>query len=114
MSRSQELHLLLQRLRQAEGRDGALDRKIAQDLDVGAPTTEVPAYTASVDCCLDLLHRLLPGWRWHVGYSASGILPYAFVADGGCRFEATAPTVPLALLIVITQAHLALKTESAP
>jgi hypothetical protein len=111
---SHALHVLLHRLRQAQGCDGALDQKIAQDLDVGAPTTEVPAYTASVDCCLDLLHRLLPGWHWHVGYGASGILPYAFVADGERRFEATAPTVPLALLIVITQALLTLKADLAP
>ena len=113
MSPSPELHLLLERLRQAEGHDVLLDRAIAQDLDVLAPTAQAPEYTASVDRCLELLHRLLPAWHWHLGYGATGVMPYAFVSDASRRFEATAPTVPLALLIVITEARLALEPDRA-
>lgn len=104
MSSPRGLDVLLDRLGQAQGHDVGLDQAIAQDLDSLAPTEQTPEYTASVDRCLELLHRLLPAWHWHVGYGASGVMPYACVSKEGHRFEATAPTVPLALLMAITQA----------
>jgi hypothetical protein len=113
MSSSRERHQLLERLldwlKRAPGCDGAIDQAIARDLAALLPGTPAPAYTASVDRCLELLHQVLPGWHWHLGYGASGVLPYAFVAGCGRRFEAAAPTVPLALLIVLTEARIALE-----
>lgn len=114
MSRPREVHVLLQRLNQAQGRDIALDRKIAQDLDVFAPMTQVPEHNASVDGCLHLLHRLQPGRRWHLGSEASRVMPHVFASNDECRFETTARMVPLALLIVITQARLVLDADPAP
>lgn len=96
---------LLARLRTATGPDAALDREIAEAM--GGPITggeEAPAYTASLDRCFDLLHRIAPGWHWHVGFGVTGVLPYAALALGPQRFEASAPTVPVALLSVILQA----------
>jgi hypothetical protein len=105
------LEHLLRRINGAEGHDQDLDRAIARDLEGLPDVDDAAAYTASVDRCLDLLHRLLPGWHWHLGYGATGVMPYAFVSRGGYRFEATAPTVPLALLRAVTQAALALERD---
>ena len=102
---------LLKRLRAATGRDKALDRAIARGLEAGGHRTPAPDYTASVDACLALLHRVLPGWHWHVGYGPRGILPYAVVDKGERRHEATAPTVPLALLTALVEARAALDPE---
>jgi len=56
---------------------------------------------------------VLPGWAWHVGHGARGIFPYASLhpkcpaGDGSePRAEATAPTVPLALLQALVKALL--------
>lgn len=72
--------------------------------------TAAPGYTASVDTCLALIGRALPGWRWHVGHGPRGILPYAVLTrdegDGPHRrAEAVAPTVPLALLRALVKAR---------
>lgn len=72
-----DLTQLSKRVRAATGRDNDLDRSIAELLDHGA--AEVPAYTGSVDACIDLVHRVLPGWSWHVGYGPRGVVPYAAV-----------------------------------
>jgi hypothetical protein len=69
MSRPRAVHMLLQRLNQVQERDIALDRKIAQDLDVSM--TRVPEHGASVDGCLHLLHWPQPEWRWRLGSEAS-------------------------------------------
>jgi hypothetical protein len=108
MSTTEALRDLLERLTAAEGHDVRLDRAIAETLDPRPAATEAPEpdYTASVDRCLDLLHRVLPGWHWHVGFGATGLLPYGFVSGAGGRFEPTAPTVPLALLVAIVQGRL--------
>ena len=97
-----ELTDLLRRVRAATGHDPELDAALAAGL--GHRTAEVPAYTASVDACIALLHRVLPGWGWHVGYDARGVIPYAAVSKGRARHEAGAPTVPLALLAAILRA----------
>jgi hypothetical protein len=100
----QDLTQLLQRLRAATGRDRELDGLIADMFD-DSPA-ETPPYTGSVDACTDLAHRVLPGWAWHVGYGARGVIPYAVLSHGDARHEASAPTVPLALLAVIVAAKL--------
>jgi len=75
----------------------------------GDPPAANEPYTASVDQCLQLIHQLLPKWHWHTGFGVKGITPYAMLSSGDEagkeeRFEASAPTVPLALLIVLFQA----------
>lgn len=95
---------LIARLDAATGPDPALDRDITQTLGGSTTAAEVPAYTASIDRCFDLLHRVAPGWHWHVGFGVTGLLPYATLALGPRRFEASAATVPLALLNVIVRA----------
>lgn len=85
------------RLTAATGSDRALDADLARLVEpqgTGAP----PEYTGSVDRALDLVHALLPGWSWHVGWNAAGVLPYATLHRGERLVEAAAPTVPLALL----------------
>lgn len=95
---------LIARLAAATGPDPALDQDIAQTLGGGNTAGERPAYTASIDRCFDLLHQVAPGWHWHVGFGVTGLLPYASLALGPRRFEASAATVPLALLNVIVRA----------
>ena len=102
-----DLRLLLKRVQAATGRDERLDREIALRLDEVAENLGThPTYTGSVDCCLELIERVLPGWHWHVGYGPKGIMPYASLVRGDARFEAIAPTVPLALLIALLRARI--------
>ena len=91
----------------ATGADRALDAAIHEALD--DPEDEAPAYSASVDACLALIHRRLPDWAWHVGFGPRGIVPYATLHKDEERHEADAPTVPLALLAV---ALAALRSEA--
>ena len=77
-------------------------------MDTAASKDGVPPYTSSVDACLDLIGSTLPKWHWHVGHGPRGILPYASLtcdeAGPAIRVEATAPTVPLALLGALVKA----------
>lgn len=107
------LETLLARLATLNGRDHELDTVIAEWLDNRTDAAAVPPYTASVDRCLELLHRRLPDWHWHLGYGANGVLPYAVLTRGDRRHEAMAATVPLALLTALARACLALARESA-
>ncbi len=100
-----ELENLLERIGTATGSDPALDREVAALL--AASGENLPAYTASVDACLDLLRRVLPAWHWHLGHDASGIFPYASLSKGRRRVSAKGTTVPLVLLSVIVRALLA-------
>ena len=111
---TRELEDLLQRIGEATGADAALDRLIAERLERSDPSEAVPDYTASVDSCLALIARVLPGWAWHIGFGPRGIFPYATLHDDRDRCEALAPTVPLALLQAAVQARraLALRGES--
>ena len=100
------LQQLGERIAAATGGDDRLDRDIAALLDppdAGAP----PSYTTSVPDCIALIARLLPTWSWHVGHGPNGVLPYAFVRQGRQRYEASAPTVPLALLGALVKAMIA-------
>ncbi len=102
-----EISHLLARVRAATGHDVDLDTAIDAELPLDGG--DAPAYTASVDACLALIGQALPGWHWHVGYGAKGVMPYARVSDrtNTHRAQATAPTVPLALLDALLQAKLA-------
>lgn len=95
---------LLSKVSRATGADRSLDRRIACELDTSSAEGPTPDYTASVDQCIALVKRVLPGWRWRVGYGPVGIRVYAFVDNGRERHEAMAPTVPLALLSAVLKA----------
>ena len=94
---------------QATGPDGKIDRAVADMFDGGIEEGVVSPYTASVDACIALIQRTLPDWHWHVGHGPMGIIPYASMTRdgdgaGSGHVEATAPTVPLALLRVLVKA----------
>ncbi|MCA1907663.1 MAG: hypothetical protein LDL39_04805 [Magnetospirillum sp.] len=73
--------------------------------DLVAQVYGVPAgpYSESVDRCLELVKSVVPGWRLHVGYGVSGVLPYASLTQAGTHYEAEGPTVPLAVLRVVVK-----------
>lgn len=93
---------VIQKLAAVTGSDRDLDRDLAEL--AGGSADEAPDYTSSVDRSVDLLHAMLPGWSWHVGWDAQGIMPYATVHLRERIFEARAPTVPIALLRALTAA----------
>ena len=97
------LEELEKRIDAATGGDPDLDRLIRDALDPDNASS--PHYSSSVDDCIALIGTVLPGWAWHVGHGARGIFPYASLhpkspaeAGSALRAEATASTVPLALL----------------
>ncbi|MEO1018086.1 MAG: hypothetical protein AAFY56_10380, partial [Pseudomonadota bacterium] len=92
----------------ATGADPSLDQAIAATFDRSSPDGRALDYTASVDRCVELVHQLLPGWAWHVGFGPNGIVPYATLHDDVHRTEAKAPTVPLALLKAVTKARISI------
>ena len=106
---SDELLALGQRMAAATGSDRQLDQELARVL-LGNGLASPPDYTASVDRCIDLVHEILTGWAWHVGWDATGVLPYAVLHHGEQRIQASAPTVPLALLRALIRARATLAT----
>lgn len=96
-----DLDQLAGRLDAATGADAALDAAVAGAFPEAMALSHV---SASVEECLSLLREALPGWRWHVGYGASGVLPYAALIKGEARFAAAGPSVPIALLRAILMA----------
>lgn len=119
------LRQLLERVRQAKGSDPGLDAEIAARLGLrgntatsrpsgNQQTSPSPAFTSSIDDCLDLVRRMRPDWAWHIGWDAEGVLPYVTLLRCGTRFEARAATVPLAILDVLLQVEIAARAERAP
>lgn len=106
-----KLEELEKRISAATGEDRALDRLIREILDPeGASTSR---YSSSVDDCLALIGTILPDWAWHVGHGPLGVMPYASLHRkttagdrSDRRVEATASTVPLALLRATVKALL--------
>ena len=93
----------------ASGPNNGIDQAIAAALDGDTNIDATPLYTASVDECIALVKRTLPDWHWHLGHGPLGIVPYASMTqndgvDGSVHVEATAPTVPLALLGALMKA----------
>lgn len=78
---------LLPRLEAATGPDTALDAAL-----------HCEQVTASAEAARVWAAAALPGWHAHVGFDASGVMPYAAFSRDGHHVEATAPTVPLAIL----------------
>ena len=95
---------LLGRLEAATGSDRQLDTELARRFN---GTELAPDYTASVDRCIELVHAVLPGWSWHVGWNVSGVLPYATLHGPDGLVAASAATVPLALLRALMRAQTA-------
>ena len=92
------------RLWAATGSDRGLDGAVARLLEPDRAAAP-PDYTASVDRCVELIQRVLPGWSWHVGWDAAGVLPYARLHRAERLVAASAPTVPLALLRAVLEAR---------
>ena len=95
---------LLGRLEAATGSDRQLDTELARRFNGVEPA---PDYTASVDRCIELVHAVLPGWSWHVGWNVSGVLPYATLHGPDGLVAASAATMPLALLRALVRAQTA-------
>ena len=102
--RPARLQSLADAIAAATGRDDELDQSIADLLDP-EPPDPVPDYTASVEACIALIGRALPGSTWHVGYGADGVTPNAAVRQNHGRHRAAAPTIPLALLRALVAAR---------
>lgn len=105
------LRTLKTQIAEATGPSLALDTLIAETMSPAGAAGGAENYTSSVDTCLRLIESVLPGWHWHVGHGPTGILPYASLStaaraseETSHRVEATAPTVPLALLHAATKA----------
>lgn len=103
------MEALAERVLRATGEDRELDAAIREALDGGNEAK--PRYTSSVDDCIALIGAVLPDWAWHVGHGPRGIMPYASLrrrtaAEDGSdlRVEATASTVPIALLQAMVKA----------
>ncbi len=110
----EQLVALETQLAKATGHDQDLDEAIAETIVPAGHKIVRRKYTSSVDACLCLIGTTLPGWHWHVGHGPTGILPYAALTksanrdgDVQLRVEATAPTVPLALLRAAVKALIA-------
>lgn len=100
-----ELALALAR---ATGADAGLDQEIADAFGVAAG-----AFTASVGAAREAATAALPGWKFHVGFDANGMFPYAAMTRGEVHVEANAPTVPLAILRAAVAAKLRLPPSPA-
>ena len=109
-----ELEALESRIVEATGKDRNLDNLIAAMLGDIKRDEPVPEYTSSVDHCIALIGVVLPEWHWHVGHGPLGVIPYAALRKGmnlgdadQLRVDASAPTVPLALLHAAVKALVA-------
>ena len=94
-----DLDALSKRLNAAGGGSLELDQAIAAFFN--QPMAE---YTQSVAACRSLVAGVLPQWHLHLGYDASGVLPYASLSLGPRYHQAQASTVPLAILRVLLMA----------
>lgn len=93
----------------ATGPSDRLDREIAAVIEGSDGNSRIPAYTASVDECIALVKNTLPEWHWHLGHGPMGIVPYASMSRDDkdaneILVQASAPTVPLALLSALVKA----------
>ena len=96
---------LLKQIDTASGSDPDLDSAVQDVLgDLPPDQMEHPRYTSSVDACIVLIEKHMPGGHWHVGFGPRGIEPYASLTVGTERWESHAPTVPLALLSALLKA----------
>ena len=90
---------LSHRLNVAQGGVADLDRLIADFF--AQPCLD---YSQSTDQSRALVRQVLPDWHLHLGFGASGVLPYAALSLGDRHCEAEAATVPLAILRSLMQA----------
>lgn len=83
---------LARRLDAATGPDSALDAALGGE-----------AVTESAEGAAAWARATLPDWHLHVGFDVSGVLPYAALNGTGRHVEASAPTVPLAILRAVVK-----------
>lgn len=94
--------------------DGRTD--ITRDMYVSA---WAPCYTTSVDACIKLAERVLPGWIWKLdsGSPAMAEPPFAYVAIDAPRDvtgRSLGATPALAMLAAIIVALIALRRKDKP
>ncbi|MCP5080658.1 MAG: hypothetical protein GY948_03065 [Alphaproteobacteria bacterium] len=110
------LKTLNKQIAETTGPCRALDALISTSLPTAQAGEPKENYTSSVDACLRLIGAVLPNWHWHVGHGPTGILPYVTLSstamEADYRVEATAPTVPLALLHATTKAMILMEQLS--
>lgn len=119
-----ELARLIEALESARGADRDLDRRIDQviarmsrsNTDVSAvASSPIPHYTSSVSTCIALMERILPDWKWHLGYGVKGIFPYASLSNSDVgRCQSSAPSVPLAMCLAILRAIEVVEDRTKP
>ncbi|MFC3096224.1 hypothetical protein [Alteraurantiacibacter palmitatis] len=88
----QELRLLLSSIEAATGADRELDKAICEGL--GLKDADL---TGDAVASHEAVGQLLPRSQLRVGYDVRGILPRATLEQEGARYDAVAPTVPLAI-----------------
>ncbi len=81
------------RVGKAKGGDVQLDHDLC--LAMGVANQPV---TQSVEAARALVQEGAPGWHLHVGFDATGLFPYAALTKADTHVEASATSVPLALL----------------
>ncbi|MDO6966938.1 hypothetical protein [Rhizobium alvei] len=111
---------IIDKLREATGPDRELDWRIADALDIPYPWVktdrwppfakgsllekEIPAYTASIDACVALVERMLPGYDWGFGRDAGAFSAGLSESFHSKIIECFGPTLPLAILRALFQA----------
>ena len=96
------LQSLQSRIEASTGADRDLDEAIENILN--GPSDNPPDYTANVVRCLELIKAKLPEWHWHIGRSATGLMPYVSLSKDKLNVSAEGTTVPLVLLTAIVKA----------
>lgn len=100
-----ELQLLLRSIEAATGADRELDKALCEGLGLA-----YAGLTGDAVASREAVDQLLPGGQLRVGYDVRGILPCATLEHEGARFDAVAPTVPLAIWRVAVAALIDLQT----
>jgi hypothetical protein len=126
-----KLKELLERVEKATGPDRDIDFDLAELLDEFAfvptfgmagnwykrpvqygLTTDVPAYTASIDAAVALVGKVLPGWSWVVGRNDTDSEHMCIMGDSPQNeFESEGSSPPLAILAAMLRALIAINAH---
>lgn len=108
---SEQLADLLARVKAANGPDRKIDFAVEEIESIIINPHLVPNYTASIDACVSLVERVLPGWIWQINSPATKAdAAYAWIAErlaDGSTFSSLGDTPCFALLAAILSALLA-------
>lgn len=91
-------------LEHADGPDADIDWLVSRALYQKDP---VPAYTASMDVCVPLVHKMLPKVQWHMAQNDGFVVTIWPTDEQGNTiiqpetFEVRAATPPIAILLAL-------------